>query len=40
MFETPTTDRQRDAIRAAHSERARVFAEIIETLRHPLRALR
>lgn len=37
MFETPSTSRQRDAIRAAHTERARVFAEIFETLRHPLR---
>lgn len=40
MFETPSTDRQRDAIRAAHTERARVFAEIIDTLRHPIRAFR
>ncbi len=38
MFEPPSTNRQRDAIRKAHAERAQVFAQIIETLRHPLRA--
>ncbi len=37
MFEIPTSTRHRDAIRAAHSERARVFADLLDTLRHPLR---
>ncbi len=40
MFETPATLRQRDAIRKAHAERAQVFAQIIHTLRHPLRSIR
>lgn len=37
MFETPTSTRHRDAIRAAHTERARAFAYFVDFLIHPLR---
>ena len=38
MIEIPTNSRQRDAIRIAHEERARVFADIFDAIRHPLRS--
>lgn len=33
MFEVPTNARHRDAIRAAHSERAQVFARLLRLQR-------
>lgn len=37
MFEIPTSARHRDAIRAAHTERARAFSQLLDAVFHPLR---
>ncbi len=40
MFETPTNERTRQAIRSAHEQRTLAFAVMLTYLLHPVRLLR